>query len=161
MALPASWVDAIHERLTVRYGEVFSRTYHGANPEAVRVDWAETLDGISPERIRYALANLPDRVPHAGQFRSLCMQAPVASQQALPAPLPDPEFVGELMGRLNAAKAAAKTTPAQDCYANILRIVEGRGGKWSAPQRHMVQSMHAAGLIDASGLSFIATGLAA
>jgi hypothetical protein len=100
MALPASWVDAIHERLTVRYGEAFSRMYHGAVPEAVRVDWAEALDGISSNRIRYALENLPERPPHAGQFRTLCMQAPAPQQAQLPAPPADPAMVAAVKAKL-------------------------------------------------------------
>lgn len=52
-------------------------------------------------------------------------------------------------------------TPAQRCYAHILKIVHGRNGQWSVAQRQQVQAMHDAGLIDASDLSWVQTRVAA
>jgi hypothetical protein len=79
MAMSSSWVDELLGRLAVRYGEAFTRQYTaaGVDAQAVRADWAEVLDGVSAESIRYALEYLPaDKAPNALQFRALCRNAP-------------------------------------------------------------------------------------
>ena len=148
--MSARWVDGIHERLTVRYGEAFSRMYHGANPDAVRADWAETLAGISGERVKYALGNLPEKPPHAGQFRTLCMQAPIQTPQALPPPKPDAQFVGQIMQRLATVKAESseRLTPAQQCERNIYDAAAlYNGGILTPAQKAMLKAMREAGQI--------------
>ena len=79
MAMSSSWVDELLGRLAVRYGEAFTRQYTaaGVDAKAVRADWADVLDGVSAESIRYALEYLPaDKPPNALQFRALCRNAP-------------------------------------------------------------------------------------
>lgn len=89
MTLPASWVDELLRRLTVRYGAAFMRQYTAADvkPDDIRADWAQVLGTCNAEQIAFGLASLdPDRAPNAAQFRALCKAMPVGSMPALPAP---------------------------------------------------------------------------
>ena len=91
MPLQSRWIDEIMARLAVRYGSRWSSLWQGVDPELVRADWAEQLDGMTPESIRKALDSLPDDFPptatafrKAGAIRQESRTVP-----ALPAP--DPE----------------------------------------------------------------------
>jgi hypothetical protein len=105
MALPAAWIESLFARLTTRYGVAFQRVYADMDIEVVKADWAIALDRIPGAAIKGALENLPDKPPHAGQFRKLCLDSMPSDANrvfvALPAPkvdLPD-----GLRSRLNAA----------------------------------------------------------
>lgn len=97
--LQESWVDALFERLTLRYGVAFMRQWEDMAPAAVKLDWACVLHGIDGQTIKRALQSLPsDKPPNASQFRRLCMDAiPGEAYRvhvALPAPkVPQPESV--------------------------------------------------------------------
>jgi hypothetical protein len=89
--LPASWVDALLNRLTVRYGAAFMRHYTSANVsfDDLRADWAQVLGTCTAGQIAFGLASLdPDRAPNAAQFRALCKAMPGVDLPALPAPNP-------------------------------------------------------------------------
>jgi hypothetical protein len=158
MALPSSWVDRIFDKLTLTYGHLFLGRWSGLDMQQVKADWAHELEPLrnSPHAIRYALENLPTEPPTVLQFRALCGKAP--QPRALPAPQVDAEFVGEVLQRLHAARPMADPlqTPAQRCFVRILQEVERNHGRWTTAQRDMVRSLHAAGLVDASELPFMA-----
>lgn len=66
------FVKEIHSRLLVRYGSAWATKWAGVDQEAIEADWAEQLDGMSPESIRKALASLPPEFPPtAPAFRAL------------------------------------------------------------------------------------------
>lgn len=101
MSLRADWVDAIFERLAVRYGAAFANAYPGIDPAAVKADWATVLHGATPRTIKHALeAMASDRPPNAAQFRALCLSAPPEPRKALPAPdsvKADPQRVAAIL----------------------------------------------------------------
>lgn len=72
MPLPLPYVERIHQRLLVRYGSAWVSKWAGVDQAAIQADWAEVLDGMKPEAIKAALANLPeDFPPTATAFRRL------------------------------------------------------------------------------------------
>ena len=140
MPLPASWVDHLIAKLSVRYGAAFMRQWPDTDPALVKADWAEVLDGVRGDSISYALRFLPVNPPNAIQFRDVCRRAPADASTALPAPYvkADPSRVAAIMGRLRRADAE----PAGDrCARNILRIVAERGGRISLAQRDQLAAM--------------------
>lgn len=150
MPLPASWVDHLFGRLTVRYGAAFLRQWPDIADEAViRADWADVLDGTRGEAISYALRYLPERPVNAMQFRDICRRAPAPTQQALPPPkeAADPGRVAQIMSRLRSNDQPGER-PADKCARNILRIAAERGGRVSPAQRDQLKAM---GWTDAGG----------
>ena len=100
-ALPEAWMDRIWQRLTVRYGQQFLGKWAGVDLADVKADWAEQLASFSgaPDRIKYALDNLPDdKPPNVFMFRDLCNAAPDRSAPQLPAPKADPAKVAQVLG---------------------------------------------------------------
>lgn len=141
MPLPASRVDHLFAKLGVRYGAAFMRQWPDTDPDLVKADWAEVLDGVRGDSISYALRYLPVNPPNAIQFRDICRRAPVDSGPALPAPVPqaDPERVKAIMARFG--QPTANMPLAEVCARKILEIAESRGGKLSMPQRQQLQAM--------------------
>ena len=92
MPLPLPYVERIHKRLAVRYGSAWLSKWAGIEQADLQADWAEQLDGMTPESIIKALANLPpDFPPTATAFRALG----VIAEEHKPAPqLPAPDPVG-------------------------------------------------------------------
>ena len=128
MPLPASWIEEIFSRLTLRYGTAFQRQYADLDPVAVRADWADVLGFLEshPKAIRYALDNLhADRPPNAGQFRAIAMPALSDTRQpaapALPAPVADPARVAAALASIGEAPAKSL---AQQCIENIERAAD-------------------------------------
>jgi hypothetical protein len=81
--LPAEWVARIFTKLTVRYGQAFTRRWDGIELQDVHEDWAEQLARFRrrPDCIAYALDNLPaDKPPTVGEFRALCNAMPERSE---------------------------------------------------------------------------------
>lgn len=107
MSLPASWVDEFFKRLTVRYGAAFMGQYRDLDADAVKADWAQVLDGFTPDSISYALKNLPaDKAPNAMQFRALANAKPVGEvRYRLEAPKADPGRVAALLARMRQSLA--------------------------------------------------------
>ena len=60
MPAPASWIDHLFGRLSVRYGDAFRRQWPDADIDAVKADWANVLDGVAGDSIGYALRYLPE-----------------------------------------------------------------------------------------------------
>ena len=138
MPLPASWVDPLMAKLTLRYGQAWMRQYADLDPAMVKADWAEVLGGFDrhPEALRYALDNLPEMPPNALQFRALARRSAPPVAVALPGPGGDapPARVSGLARKLRAQQGGVM--PAQRCIDAIERIAEQRGGRLSEPQRH-------------------------
>jgi len=102
MSLPDVWVDRIFTKLALVYGRDFLSRWEGLELDDVKADWAHELSGMAvrPERIRYALENLPaSKPPTVLDFRNLCMQARFDELPALPAPS-DPAAMAEGLRRL-------------------------------------------------------------
>jgi hypothetical protein len=83
--LPSAWVEKIFARLQGIYGRDFTGHYStgmvngiDAGLENAKATWGEELAGFAnhPDSIRYALENLPDRVPNCVKFKELCRSAP-------------------------------------------------------------------------------------
>ena len=92
MPLPLRYVEEIHARLQVRYGSSWTTKWAGIDQSAICADWADQLDGMKPEGIRQALANLPhDFPPTAPAFRLLGVIREEREEfKALPSPAVDP-----------------------------------------------------------------------
>ena len=144
MPLPASWVDALFTRLTVRYGAAFLGQYRDIAPEAVKADWAGVLSGFEnhPDNIRYAMDNLPDTALNALQFRALARRSPAPQPLRLPEPAADSVVVATARDALKVVTkgiaGANGGVLAQRCIDNIERVVKARDGRMSEPQRHML-----------------------
>jgi hypothetical protein len=85
----ADFIDALFDRLTLRYGHAFLARWSGLRLEAVKGDWARELASYAerPEAIEHALALLdPAEPPTAAQFRDLCASAPAPAFRAAPEP---------------------------------------------------------------------------
>lgn len=140
MPLPASWIDSLFGRLVVRYGNAFMDQYRGLDPEAVKLDWADVLDGTRGASITYALQYLPERPPNAMQFRNACRSAPKDDPlPALSAPDADPERVREIVSTL-AAPVVDNRSPARR-VADRLRELRDGGMKLNAAQRDMLKAV--------------------
>lgn len=104
MPLPLEVVDEIHKSLSVAWGQRFMALYDGVPDEALRADWAQVLDGITPRQLQFALDNLPGGRPmDAREFRALCVRCPAEQDQlALPdmAPRPAPEMLRDKLAQL-------------------------------------------------------------
>ena len=130
--LDARWVDSIHTRLLVRFGAAWVRMWEGIPEDAVKADWAQHLSGLAGWAIKHALENLPaDRPPTVGQFRSLCLGAPIAAPVALPAPKADPERVAAELAKMQRSVVPGDGKD----WAHRLREREKQGGRLTLFQR--------------------------
>lgn len=92
--LRSDWVETIHARLLVRYGDAWLRKWDGIDRAAVEQDWAEELHGLTSGAIAHALSNLPPaRPPNSAEFKALALMRPEPMPVALPAPKADPSRV--------------------------------------------------------------------
>lgn len=86
MSLPAAWVDALFDKLTLTYGQAFLRRWQDVDLNAVKSDWCHELAGFNkhPEAIAWALQNLPlDQAPTVLQFRAIARKAPMAETERI------------------------------------------------------------------------------
>ena len=86
MSLPSSWVEPIFTKLTLIYGQQFLRRWQDIDLDSVKADWAHELDGLdkSPQRIAYALQNLPpEKPPTVLEFRAIAWKMPSETNNAL------------------------------------------------------------------------------
>lgn len=143
MPLPATWVENLFGRLSLRYGAAFMRQWPDADPVLIKADWADVLDGMPGAAISYALRYLPTLPPNAIQFRDICRRAPAPDVVAIAAPVEraDPERVTTIVSRATRPAGLPQESPADQCARNILRIVEERGGRMSLPQRQQLEAM--------------------
>lgn len=131
MPMRSDWIDALFDRLTVRYGALFTRQYDGIDIGAVKADWADMLGGLSGAALRYGLANLAQLPPNAMQFRDICVRAPVEFPAAIEAPRADPAVVAAVRAGITMEQAEP---PAAVASRNIVRASETRpltaGQRW-------------------------------
>ena len=135
MPLPASWVDHLFGRLSVRYGAAFLRQWPDTDPAVVKADRADILEGFDGPSLSYGMRYLPVTPPNALQFRDICRRAPPPEVKRLPEPdVPaDPERVRSIIAKL--ADKPREESLASMCADNIRRVVAGRGGAISGAQR--------------------------
>ena len=112
MPLQSRWTDEILARLAVRYGSRWSALWQGVDPCLVRADWADQLDGMSPDGIKYALANLPpDFPPTVTAFRMLGNRRPDPVVLSLPPPPSSPDAARKIAAAVRTM--SGKPTPAE------------------------------------------------
>jgi hypothetical protein len=127
MSLPANWVDAIFDRLSLIYGQAFQRRWADLDLNAVKSNWAHELAGFAnhPKAIAYALENLPaDSPPTVLQFKFLARRAPPDELPRLEAPKADPDRVAEELAKLAPIKAAPRSRPNTDWARRIIEREE-------------------------------------
>ena len=137
----ASRIDRLFAKLSVRYGDAFLRQWSGGNPELVKADWAEVLDGVDDRSIVYALRYLPASPPNAIAFREICRRAPEPEQARIAGPTvrPDPARVRQLIASVSEAKRDGLTA-AERIAARLRQIEAANGGVLSVAQRHMLDA---------------------
>jgi len=132
MPMESSWAEALIGRLFIRYGEAFMRQWPGMDRATVAADWAEVLDGVRGESIRYALDNLPpDRPPNALQFRELCRRARMDERQVPALSPPQREKLHPAVAKeLRAVVDRLKANPVKPSAAHL---AASRGAAVSVP----------------------------
>lgn len=106
------FVVQIHSALAVRYGRRWLAMWAGLDMELVRADWRRVLRdyAANPAAVMHALDNLPEHVPTAADFRTLCAAGPRPAYQPLPRPATSEAgkaVMRELLARLRAPAAAS------------------------------------------------------
>lgn len=117
MSFPIPWVDKIFRKLTLLYGNDFTRRYEGIPTADVKTDWCSELEGFEkhPEAIVYALEHMdPGKPPTAREFKALCRRAPAPEAPRLPAPKPDPKRLAEELKKLAPLRKDLAARPARN-----------------------------------------------
>lgn len=91
--------------MAIRYGAAWLNHWQGIDLDAVKLDWATELAGLSNEALKYGVVNLPlDKPPTLGQFKAICLRSPVGVQRMLTDDVKaDPERVRQLAAKARAA----------------------------------------------------------
>ena len=116
-------VDAIFDKLTVRYGHEWLRQWDGMDMAFVKADWAEELSGYANnlEPLRYALRHLPERCPtNVGQLKKIANMCPPPVFKALPAPKADEAVVSAQMAKQLELKQALAPKADEKGWARAL-----------------------------------------
>jgi hypothetical protein len=139
MALPLDWVDAIFARLRLAYGERFVAQYGPLDPEQVKADWANTLDGITSGGVRHAYDHLPpDYPPNALQFRALCRGLRTPDRPALAAP--GGKATPADIARLNRAASVLRAPRDPRAWIGLLLARQAAGERLSRCQLEMLRA---------------------
>jgi hypothetical protein len=130
--MPDAWIAYVLSKLSIRYGDAFSRQYAGLDPEVVRADWQDTLAGLSAEALQFALDHCPShRPPNVLQFRDLARQATRDDRQdpKLPAPAvqADPANVARVRAQLERLRTRFEGNQAQRVVDRLREIERDRG----------------------------------
>lgn len=117
-------IDAIFDKLAVRYGADWLRQWDGVDMAFVKADWAEELSGYANnlEPLRYALRHLPERCPNVGQLKKIANLCPPPVFKALPVPKANEAVVCEQMAKQMEIKQAL--APKADAKAWARNIVQ-------------------------------------
>jgi hypothetical protein len=104
----AAAVDHVFTVMGATYGAAWDRSIGTAPISDVKTAWGEALTDFmhsddAKRAIVWGLKNLPDTVPNARQFRSLCRNAPSKTPVMLPAPTVNPEIASKVLEGLKAA----------------------------------------------------------
>lgn len=120
-------VDAIFDKLAVRYGAEWLRQWDGVDMAFVKADWAEELSGYANnlEPLRYALRHLPERCPNVGQLKKIANLCPPPVFKALPAPKANEAVVSEQMAKqLELKQALAPKADEKEWARSIVKRSE-------------------------------------
>lgn len=120
-------VDAIFDKLAVRYGAEWLRQWDGVDMAFVKADWAEELSGFANnlEPLRYALRHLPERCPNVGQLKKIANLCPPPVFKALPAPKANEAVVSEQMAKqLELKQALAPKADEKEWARSIVKRSE-------------------------------------
>lgn len=103
----AAAVDHVFNVMGATYGAAWDRSMGTAPIADVKTAWGEALNDFmhsddAKKAILWGLKNLPDMVPNARQFRSLCRNAPSKAPVMLPAPTVNPEIAAKVLEGLKA-----------------------------------------------------------
>ena len=110
--LPLPYVKKIHRLLQIRYGARWVSLWVGIEQSDIQADWAQQLDGMSPDGIKYALANLPpDFPPTVTAFRMLGNRRPDPVVLSLPPPPSSPDAARKIAAAVRTM--IGKPTPAE------------------------------------------------
>ena len=131
-------VEHVFVVLGAYYGAAWGRALGGTPIGMVKTVWAHQLSQFTHSKrakraILWALQNLPEAVPNAGQFGKLCRSAPgVAAVLELPRPAQDPAIVAAIV---NGIKAKPIGSNGMKAWADRLEVREKAGDPLSAYQR--------------------------
>lgn len=109
----AEAVDHVFKVMGATYGAAWDRSLGNAPIQDVKTAWGYALSDFmhsqdAKRAIMWGLKNLPDFVPNARQFRSLCQRAPSKEPVMLPAPVVNPEIAHKVLEGLLKAKPVPK-----------------------------------------------------
>ena len=143
----ASAVDYVFTIMAATYGAAWDRSLGIAPMADVKTVWGDSLDDFcanddSKRAILWGLKNLPDTVPNARQFRTLCRQAPAREVPQLDAPKADPQRVATELAKLAPLRAGVASPSTNDPKAWAYRILSRHknGEKMSPTVLAMAQS---------------------
>lgn len=145
-AASPDFVVQIHSALAVRYGRRWLAMWAGLDMELVRADWRRVLRdyAASPGAVMHALDNLPEHVPTAVDFRTLCAAGPRPAWQPLPPPATSEAgkvVMRELLARLRAPGAAGTAAPKS--WADSIADRVARGEPVSRAAREAAEAVRA------------------
>lgn len=87
-ALPKHWIESLFSKMLFEYGKKFSDQWGGADPEGLKLHWAQRLAGLSNDELKRGVAALSGREwpPTLPEFIKLCrpsVDATVAYYEAV------------------------------------------------------------------------------
>lgn len=103
----AAAVDHVFAVMGATYGAAWDRSLGTAPISDVKTVWGDALADFmhsddAKRAIIWGLKNLPDDVPNARKFRSLCRQAPAKAVVMLPGPAINPELAAKVLEEIKA-----------------------------------------------------------
>lgn len=75
--IPIHWVEDLFARLSAIVGGAMSNVYASADPELVKMQWAEALKAFNADEVKRGIASARTRkfAPNLGEFLHLCRPA--------------------------------------------------------------------------------------
>ncbi|MBD9395150.1 hypothetical protein [Acidovorax sp. ACV01] len=137
------FVVQIHSALAVRYGRRWLAMWAGLDMELVRADWRRVLRDYAgnPSAVMHALDNLPEQVPTAVDFRTLCAAGPRPAYA--PLPLPATSEAGKAVMRELLARLRAPDAAPPKAWADAIADRVARGEHVSLAAREAAASVRA------------------
>lgn len=73
-AMPKNWIESLFEKMLFEYGKKFSDQWGGANPESLKLHWAQRLADLKNDELRRGVSALQtkDWPPSLPEFRKMC-----------------------------------------------------------------------------------------
>ena len=138
----AAAVNHVFAVMGATYGAAWDRSIGTAPIADVKTVWGDALSDFThtddaKRAIVWGLKNLPDTVPNARQFRTLCRQAPAKAQVMLPSPKADPVIVKKVVEGI---KKPSSNPHGMKAWAYQLRAMEAGGYKLSRYQKMSVNA---------------------